>query len=68
MDCFKKEVLLALNYNESDAGYSHIKYYSKNNITFVLSKNTNNILLCDNEKTTFLSESDFFKKIKDYEI
>lgn len=68
MDCFKKEILLVLNYNELDAGYSHIKYYSKNNITFVLSKNTNNILLCDNEKTTFLSESDFFKKIKDYEI
>lgn len=68
MDCFKKEILLVLNYNELDAGYSHIKYYIKNNITFVLSKITNNILLCDNEKTRVLSESDFFKKIKDYEI
>ena len=72
MDCnniFRRETLKALGYKEECGGYSHIKYYTKNNNTFVLSDNTDNITLCHNKSDEIkLTVIEFFKKLKEYEI
>lgn len=63
---FEIELLKALNYKEEDSGYDHIKYFSKNNITYVLSTNTDNISVYRNNHTNchFISKSNFYEQLK----
>jgi len=69
MDCdiiFKIELLKSVGYKEECSGYNHIKHYTKNNTTFVISNNTNRISVYKNNIThdQWVNTETFFKMLK----
>lgn len=68
---FRKELLISLGYKEEYSGYSHIKYYTKDTTTFVISENTDRISIWKDgiSSEQYVSSANFFKRLKDeYEI